>query len=99
MTSRAIPMLAGGVVRRASGPHTLSVTVSVLASPSNLPVSRLVRLHDQLSGQLVRQVWSDATTGVAVFVGLGAGFYSASAYDHTGQYNGEITTDLVVPSP
>jgi hypothetical protein len=73
-------------------------TTSVEGTPSNVPVSRRVRLHDQKTGRLVRETWS-ADTGAYAFERVRADllFYVVS-FDHTGQYTGVIETD-VVPEP
>ena len=74
-------------------------TTKNAGTPSNTPVRRRVRLHDQATGLPVRDVWSDATTGAYVFDRLAQGIYETRAYDHTGLYNGEGVTDIVVPAP
>lgn len=63
------------------------------------PVRRRVRLHDQPTGLLVREAWSDPATGAYQFTALRAGTYYVTAFDHTGEYNGEIMTDVVIPPP
>lgn len=68
-------------------------------TPDDMPVRRRVRLHDQPTGRPLREVWSDADTGAYVFTGIRAGVYFVMSTDHTGVYNGEITTDIVVPTP
>lgn len=65
----------------------------------NVLVRRRVRLHDQPTGRLLREVWSDAATGAYQFTSLPAGTYYVTAFDHTGEYNGEIMTDVVLPTP
>jgi hypothetical protein len=63
------------------------------ATPSNLPVSRKVSLFDQRRQVLVRQTWSDAA-GNYVFDNIKDGLYFIAGFDHTGQYNGTIQTDV-----
>lgn len=58
------------------------------------PVRRRVRLHDQRSGRLLRETWSNAATGAYVFPHLRAGTYYITAFDHTGLYGGVIETDV-----
>lgn len=80
-----------------AGPFGVSGTLSNIGSP-NAPVRRRVRLHEQSTGQLVRETWSAAADGVYAFTGLAAGTYFAVAFDHTGQYGGVIETDVVLPT-
>jgi len=82
------------------GPYsTPAGTTKNTGSPSNTPVHRRVRLHDQPTGRIVREMWSDAASGAYIFTGIRAGVYFVMSADHTGVYNGEITTDIVVPAP
>lgn len=82
-----------------SGPGVVSGTVKVLALPENMPVFRRLRLHEQKSGKLVREVWSDALTGAYSFTGLRMTVYYVTGFDHTGTYGGVIETDLVPEVP
>lgn len=59
------------------------------------PVRRRVRLHEQSSGRIVRETWSDATTGAYTFAGLRLTAYYVTGFDHTGQYSGVIETDVI----
>lgn len=81
-----------------SGLLQITGTTKVIGSPDNLPVRRRVRLHEQRSGRLVREVWSDSATGAYTFVKLRAGTYYVVAFDHTGAYSGVIETDIT-PEP
>ena len=99
--------MASTTVRRLSfvragwaGPYSTPVgTTKNIATPTDLPVRRRVRLHDQATGLLLREVWSDAVTGQYQFHGLPAGTYYVTAFDHTGQYNGEVVTGITLPTP
>jgi hypothetical protein len=82
-----------------SGVHSTPQGSTANTGTPNTPVRRRVRLHDQPSGRLVREMWSDPVTGAYQFTGLRAGTYYVTAFDHTGQYNGEIATDVAVPAP
>ena len=82
--------LDGGALR------IVGTTVNV--GTPEVPVSRRVRLHDQPSGRVVREVWSDPVTGAYAFTNLRPGVYYVNSFDHTGQYNGVISTD-VTPEP
>jgi hypothetical protein len=74
-------------------------TTKVVGTPSDTPVRRRVRLHDQPSGRLLREAWSDAVTGAYQFTGLRSGVFYVTSFDHTGIYSGVIETDVVVPAP
>ena len=62
------------------------------------PVRRRVRLHEQSSGRLVRETWSDATTGAYSFTGLRLTTYYVVSFDHTGGFGGVIADNLT-PEP
>lgn len=83
-----------------SGPYsTPAGTTKNIGSPADLPVRRLVRLHDQPTGRLLRDLWSDPVTGAYQFDYLRAGRFFVIAFDHTGQYNGEVVTGISLPTP
>lgn len=64
------------------------------------PVGRRVRLHDQPSGRVVAEVWSDPVTGAYAFTHIRQGLYYITSIDHTGQYNGVVQTDVTAePMP
>jgi hypothetical protein len=63
------------------------------------PVRRRVRLHEQSSGRIVRETWSDATTGAYSFSGLRVTRYYIVGFDHTGLYSGVIETDVAPEVP
>lgn len=75
------------------GPGTITGTIKNTGTP-NTPVRRRVRLHEQSSGRIVREAWSDATTGAYTFAGLRLTRYYVTAFDHTGTYGGVIETDV-----
>jgi hypothetical protein len=58
------------------------------------PVGRRVRLHDQPSGRVVAEQWSNPVTGAYAFTLIRQGTYYVTSFDHTGQYNGVISTDV-----
>lgn len=77
------------------GAGQIAGTTKVTALPDNVPVRRRVRLHDQKTGILVQEVWSDAATGAYLFRRLRMGLkYYVTAFDHTGAYGGVIETDI-----
>lgn len=89
---------AASVQIRWTGPYaTQPGSTKNIGNPTDTPVRRRVRLHHQPTGYLVRELWSDAVTGVyPAFEFIPAGKYFTAAFDHTGQYNGEIVTDIQV---
>ena len=63
------------------------------------PAARRVRIHDQPTGSLVAETWSDAT-GAYVVSYLRDGTYYAIALDHTGAFDPAAKADLVAePMP
>lgn len=76
-----------------SGPLQITGTTKNTGTPPT-PVRRRVRLHEQSSGRIVRETWSDATTGAYTFAGLRQTLYYVTAFDHTGTYGGVIETDV-----
>jgi hypothetical protein len=80
-----------------AGDLIISGTTKNTGTPET-PVRRRVRLHDQPTGRLLREVWSDATTGAYSFDNIRQGTYYITAFDHTGSFSGVIETD-VTPEP
>lgn len=91
--SAAVHVLGG------MGPYSTAAGTTKNTGTPNAPVRRRVRLHDQATGRLLRETWSDAETGAYQFANLPAGTYYVTSFDHTGTYNGEIMTDVVLPAP
>ncbi|MFN3493831.1 MAG: hypothetical protein ACK40L_04930 [Hydrogenophaga sp.] len=81
------------------GPHDLPVVRTLNTGTPNTPVRRRVRLHNQRSGRLIQEVWSQAATGEALFLRLLPGIYYVISFDHTGAYGAESESDIVVPAP
>lgn len=81
-----------------SGPGTITGTTKNTGSPPT-PVRRRVRLHEQSSGRIVSETWSDATTGAYSFTGLRLTRYYITAFDHTGTFGGVIETDITPEVP
>lgn len=81
------------------GPGAIIGTVKNTGTPENTPVFRRVRLHEQASGRIVRETWSDATTGAYSFTGLRVTRYYIVGFDHTGTYSGVIETDVTPEVP
>ena len=61
----------------------------------NSPVSRRVRLCDQISGRVAREQWSDPATGLVTFTYLRAGPWVLYALDHTGEFEAVAISDRV----
>ena len=80
-----------------AGSYRITGTTKNTGTPP-VPVGRLVRLHDQKTGEIVRQVWSDATTGAYSFTGLRLTTYYVVSFDHTGGFGGVIADNLT-PEP
>ena len=104
LSTPAIPTatvrLGDGAVRYDAvdgGPLRSAGTVAVDGTPT-VPVSRRVRLFDQLSARLVRETWSDPTTGAFAFEGLRQAQYLVVSADHTALYD-PVARDRVVPVP
>ena len=80
------------------GAHRITGTVKNEAGTVDTPVRRRVRLHDQPSGRVLREVWSDAATGAYSFDRIRTGVFYVTAFDHTSVFSGVIETDLT-PEP
>lgn len=80
------------------GYFRISSTTANANKPDNIPVRRRVRLHDQQSGRVVRETWSNATTGAYAFNHIRQGTFYVTSFDHTGQYNAVIASNLT-PEP
>lgn len=80
-----------------AGEFQIVGTTKNKATPSNLPVARRVRLHEQISGRLVRETWSDAS-GAYSFNGIRLTTYYVVSFDHTGGFGGVIADNLT-PEP
>lgn len=83
----------------AGGTGTITGTTKNTGTP-NTPVRRRVRLHEQSSGRIVRETWSDATTGAYTFSEVNGSLkYYIVSFDHTGTYNGVIKSDVTPELP
>lgn len=75
-----------------NGPGTLSGTVKVTP---NSPVHRKVRLINEATGQIVRETWSDETTGAYSFTGLDmTAKYTVMSYDYRHEYRAVVSDNL-----
>lgn len=82
-----------------NGTYSSAVGSTKNVGPPAAPVRRRVRLHHQPTGRLVRELWSAEVGGTYQFTALRAGTYYVVSFDHTGEYNGEIMTEVVIPPP
>ena len=80
------------------GAYRITGTTKNKATPSDIPVARRVRLHEQISGRIVRETWSDATTGAYSFTGIRLTTYYVVSFDHTNTFGGVIADNLT-PEP
>lgn len=82
---------------RDGGVYTISGTVKRENTPSPTPLRRRVRLYNEFSKRLVREGWSDATTGAFSFSGLAnTDKYTAIAIDHQRYYRAVIVDGQAV---
>ena len=78
---------------RWSGQFRIVGTTKNKATPADVAVSRRVRLHDQKSGDTVREMWSDAG-GVYAFNHIAPGLYYVVSFDHTNTFAAVIADKL-----
>lgn len=71
------------------GPLSIIEPVTLL----NSPVSRRVRLCDQISGRMVREAWSETDTGNVVFDFIREGPWVLYALDHTNEFEAVAISD------
>lgn len=81
------------------GLHRVTGSTKNTGTPTT-PVRRRVRLHDQIGGRAVRELWSDATTGAYAFNHIAPGTYYVVSFDHTNTHPGVIADNLTAePMP
>ena len=82
------------------GNGTVYGTVDRKGTPANIPLRRPVRLLSDASGNMVRETWSDATTGACSFTGLGpAQRYTTLVYVHEHNFRAEAADNLTPEVP
>lgn len=80
------------------GDGTITGTVKVKGTPTDVPVSRKVRLVREADGICIRETWSDPVTGVYTFAEIDRNAdYTALAYDYTQSFRA-VVADRVVPT-
>lgn len=77
------------------GPGRILGTVKESHLPSDIPLSRRVRLHRKSDGLLIDETWSNAAGNYA-FTNIAVQKYYVVAFDHTDTYNAVIK-DSVTP--
>lgn len=76
------------------GKGVITGTVEEKATP-NIPLHRKVRLYREVDGLLVRETWSNATTGAYVFTDINPAYtYTVIAYDYARNYRAVIADNL-----
>jgi len=96
------PSISGGTEHRTlsvlnGGTQRITGTVKSTGTP-NAPVFRRVRLHDQRSGRVISETWSDPVTGAYAFERIAPGPYFVIAFDHTQLYSA-VVADNLTPEP
>jgi hypothetical protein len=81
-------------IKLSDGQYRIDGTVKLKATPANTPLRRRVRLHNQRTGALVRETWSDSTTGTYSFAAIKAGLYYVVSFDHTNTHAAVIADKL-----
>ena len=78
-----------------TGRGRIAGTVKDKASPTNIPVFRKVRLFRERDGLLMRELWSDPTTGVYSFDFIDElQQFTVLSYDHTGVFQAVVANNL-----
>lgn len=79
------------------GEYQIAGTVKESSSPADIPIKRRVRLFNEDSGRLVREVWSDPATGAYQFAGIkGNTKYTVVCHDYTLAHRA-VVADRIVP--
>lgn len=95
ITQTKTPAQPSEVNLRDGGGYKITGTVKEKATPVNIPLRRRVRLHNQRTGDLVAETWSDATTGAYTFEGIAGGRkYYVVSFDHTLNHRAVIADNL-----
>jgi hypothetical protein len=78
------------------GRGVIAGTVKQKATPSNVPLRRRVLLLDETTNIIMRETWSDATTGDYVFDRIDpARRYSVITYDYAKNYRAVVADNLI----
>jgi hypothetical protein len=77
------------------GAYQVVGTVKESSTPANVPLSRRVRLIKELDGRLLKEMWSNPTTGAYAFTNIrGDLAYTVVTYDHLHNYRAVIADNL-----
>ena len=77
------------------GRHRIIGTVAEKGNPTNTPLRRRVLLMDERAQLIIREVWSNATTGVYEFRGIRAGIiYTVITFDNAKNYRAVIADNI-----
>jgi hypothetical protein len=80
------------------GDGTITGTVKVKGTPSNVPVSRKVRLIRDVDALCIRETWSDPITGAYTFAEIDRTVsYTVLSYDYTESFRA-VVADRVLPT-
>ena len=90
---KKIPAMGFWVSPEDSGAYRVNGVVEIFGAP-NTPVQRAVRLIDWKSGRIVREVFSNATTGAYSFDGVKSGPWLVLTHDPTGEYNAVVADNI-----
>lgn len=79
-----------------SGNGFIAGTVKRDADPTDVPLKRRVRLHREADGMLLRETWSDTTTGAYRFDSIDEKIpYTVITYDYEHNYRAVIADNIV----
>lgn len=79
-----------------AGAGFIAGTVKRDADPSDVPLKRRVRLHREQDGMLIRETWSNATTGAYSFPWINETWrYTVITYDYEHNYRAVIADNIL----
>jgi hypothetical protein len=94
-TQITMPALATVIDLEDGGLFRVTGTVKEKALPSNTPLKRKVRLHREPDGRMIRETWSDATTGAYTFDNIRGDInYYVTTFDYLHNYRAVIADNL-----
>jgi hypothetical protein len=80
------------------GDGTITGTVKVKGTPTNVPVARKVRLVRDVDAACIRETWSDPVSGAYTFAEIDRTVsYTVLSYDYTENFRA-VVADRVVPT-
>jgi len=94
-TQIVMPAVATVIDIEDGGMYRVTGTVKEKASPTNTPLKRKVRLHREPDGRMVRETWSDASTGAYTFDHIrGDVNYFVTTFDYLHNFRAVIADNL-----